>query len=335
MRAWFDMCTLPCCPVLLAHNAWNRLSAADRVTRLPHRWAERPLNEVTNLVVLGMAGFDVMATLLTPLAPFALVAKVPKERYVLRNVLTGFGILESAVLGGRVWRHWRLTCKHAASVAALCRQLSGQAHRAAAAAGRPLAHASKPFTFVVPSFNVNAMAGMGERLLLLSFSRQIASMPPARWLLCGITCSALQLRPCFAVVPSPPCHPLQAARCCCSVGWLTSWTAIKMPWPGCWLMSTPTCSVRWQCCACVSVGKLPTVYTSGWLSAAAAVQHESATHASSRTLCVAGRHSAESLVQQLLHTACINLAAGLAGKKWREVQVGFAFQPFIVLNAVC
>lgn len=208
MRAWFDMCTLPCCPVLLAHNAWNRLSAADRVTRLPHRWAERPLNEITNLVVLGMAGSEVMATLLMPLAPLALVAKVPKERYVLRNVLTGFGIVASAVLGGCVWRHWRLTCKHAAGVATLCRQLSRQAHRAAAAAGRPLAHASKPFTVVLPSINANAMAGMGERLLLVSFSGQIACMP-ARWLLWECTCGPPS--PLYLPHPAIPCRRLGAA----------------------------------------------------------------------------------------------------------------------------
>lgn len=78
-------------------------------------------------------------------------------------------------------------------------------------------------------------------------------------------------------------------------------------------------------------------YTSGCLAAAAAV-HDKLTPTPAPAHCVAGRHSAESSVQQLLHTACINLAAGLAGLaagQWREVQVGFAFQLFIVLSAVC
>lgn len=141
-------------------------NAADRTARLPRRWAERPLNEVANLTVVGMAAYSVVTSLLMPLAALGVAVQVSERRPELGAVAAVLGITASLYLADDLCKQWRLTSKHSESVAALCDQLRDQAHQAADAAGRPLAHASGAITLVVPSLIANAFAGMGKRLLL-------------------------------------------------------------------------------------------------------------------------------------------------------------------------
>lgn len=119
------------------------------------------MNEVANVAFLGRAAYSVISSLMVPLVPLCLATRVQDAHPVLRDVGTVLGIILSIGFGIGLWRQWRLTCKHSASMAALCRRLSNKAHQAAADAGRPLAHASRTFTLVVPSLGANALACMG------------------------------------------------------------------------------------------------------------------------------------------------------------------------------
>ncbi len=148
------------------HTHTRSSNVAVRTPRLPRQWAERPLNEVANLVVVGMAAYSAVTSLLMPLVPLGMAVQVSERHPVPKGVAAVLGITASVYLGYGLWKQWRLTCKHGASVVALCSQLRKQAHQAAAAAGRPLAQASGAITLVVPSLTANAYAGMGARLLL-------------------------------------------------------------------------------------------------------------------------------------------------------------------------
>lgn len=106
------------CPVVTRDRHAPFPGVADRMARLPRRWAERPINEVANVAFLGMAAYSVISSLLVPLLPLCLATRVQDAHPVLRELGTVLGITLSIGFGIGLWRQWRLTCKHGASVAA-------------------------------------------------------------------------------------------------------------------------------------------------------------------------------------------------------------------------